>query len=108
MTLYSKIYIGSNTHLIELVDLTDNAGTIQTTATVTLVTLTDAATGTAVTGLTLPLAMLHVGSGLYRATLPAPLSMTARKRYLATITASTPGGALGEWTERLTAQAREA
>lgn len=105
---HSTLYVGDNTHLVELVGLEDSDGTVDTGATVELTALVDARTGDTVTGVTLPLAMAHVSAGLYRATLPHGLSATAGRKYLATIRASGSQNFEGEWTEVLIAKRRAA
>ena len=105
---HSALYVGDNTHLVEVKDLKDNDGVVQTDATVQLTALVDKLTGDAVTGVTLPLSMPHVSSGLYRATLPHGLSATAGLLYLATIKAIGSQSFRAEWVETLVAQARAA
>lgn len=110
MTTHSAIYVGDNSHLIELIGLQDNDGAVQTNATVQLTALVDARTGTTVTGagLTLPLTMPHISVGTYRAQLPPALSIVAGRTYLATVKATGSQGFKGEWTETLIAQRRAA
>lgn len=105
---HSALYVGDNTHLVEVVDLQDNAGAVQTTATVNLTALVDKLTGATVTGVTLPLSMPHVAAGLYRATLPHGLSAVAGRTYLATIKAVGTQSFRAEWVETLIAKARAA
>jgi hypothetical protein len=105
---HSALYVGDNTHLVEVKDLKDNDGAVQTDATVQLTALVDKLTGDAVTGVTLPLSMPHVSAGLYRATLPHGLSVTAGQLYLATIKAIGSQSFRAEWVETLVAQVRAA
>jgi hypothetical protein len=108
MSSHSTLYVGDNTHVLELVDLQDNEGAVQTDATVQLTALVDAQTGAAVTGVTLPLSMPHVSGGLYRAILPHGLSVRAGHIYSATIKALGTQSFRAEWVERLLAQERAA
>jgi hypothetical protein len=105
---HSVLYIGDNTHVVELVDLVDHLDVVQTDANVQMTALVDKITGETVTGVTLPLDMLHVAAGLYRATLPHALSATVGRTYLATIKAVGSQGFRGEWIETLIARARAA
>ena len=107
MTTHSTLYTNDNTHVVELVDLTDHLGTLQTNATVEMTSLVDRS-GVVVTGVTVPLSMPHIAAGLYRATLPHGLSITAGKTYIATIKAVGAQGFRGEWRETLIAEVRRA
>lgn len=104
---HSTLYVGDNTHLVEVVDLKDHADAVQTDATVQMTALVDSE-GTTVTGVTLPLAMPHVAAGLYRATVPHGLSVVVGAIYRATIKAVGSQGFRAEWTERLVAKTRAA
>ncbi len=103
---HSTLYVGDNTHVVEVVGLQDQDGVIETAANVQLTALVDAKTGTAVTGITLPLSMPHVAAGLYRATLAHGLSAVAGRLYIATIKATGSQSFRGEWTETLIAKQR--
>lgn len=103
---HSSLYVGDNTHVVEVVDLQDSTGTVDTAATVQLTALVDARTGTTVSGVSLPLAMPHVSAGLYRATLPHGLGITAGRLYRATIKAEGSQNFRAEWQETLIAQVR--
>ena len=105
---HSALYVGDNTHIVEVVDLQDHLGNVQTDATVQMTALVDALTGAAVSGVSLPLAIPHVAAGLYRATLAHGLVLTARRKYNATIKAIGSQGFRAEWQEVLLAQVRRA
>jgi hypothetical protein len=105
---HSALYVGDNTHVVEVIDLQDHLGVVQIDATVQMTALVDAATGAAVSGVTVPLSMPHVALGLYRAVLPHGLSITARRKYHATIKAVGSQGFRAEWVEVLMAQVRHA
>ena len=105
---HSTLYVGDNTHVVEVADLRDNAGVVETAATVTMTALVDKQTGAPVTGVTLPLSMPHVAAGLYRATVPHGLSAVAGRTYLATIKAVGSQSFRAQWTETLVAEIRRA
>lgn len=105
---HSTLYVGDNTHIVEVSDLRDNAGTVDTGASVTLTALVEKRTGTAVTGVALPLSMPHVADGLYQAILPHGLSVVAGRTYLATIKATGSQTFRAQWTETLIAEERRA
>lgn len=103
---HSTLYVGDNTHVVEVVGLQDQDGVVETAATVQLTALIDAKTGEAVTGVVLPLSMPHVSAGLYRATLPHGLSAVAGRKYVATIKATGSQSFRAQWTESLVAKTR--
>lgn len=105
---HSTLYVNDNTHVVELVDLTDHLGSVQTNATVEMTSLVDRSTGAVVTGVTVPLSMPHIAAGLYRATLPHGLSVQAGRAYIATVKAVGAQGFRGEWRETLIAEVRRA
>lgn len=86
----------SNDNLFEVVGLKDAADNSAITSGTITVTLVDSA-GTQVTGETWPLAMSHVGAGLWRATLVDTLSLTAGNFYTAQVSANAGAGKLGYW-----------
>lgn len=110
--MHSALYVGDNTHVVEVSNLRDHENTLDTGATVRLEALVDRQTGEAVTGpgLTLPLVLPHVTAepGTYRETLPAGLSAVANRWYLATLTALGSQGFRAEWQENLLAKVRRA
>lgn len=101
----SEYFVG-NTMVARLSSLVDHNNNIVTSATVTLETLEET-DGTAVTGVTLPLAMSHIASGLYEAEVSSAAAVTAGKQYYGTIKA-VDGTATGEWRETLVAKTRVA
>jgi hypothetical protein len=101
----SAIYTG-NSQVIIADGLKDRDGAAITNGTVRLVALVDNR-GRDVTGVTLPLAMSHVGEGVYEGALPDDLGIRAGSIYKATVTADV-AGVVGEWTETLVAQVRRA
>lgn len=105
---HSSLYVGDNTHVVEVSDLQDSTGTVDTLATVQMTALVDKRTGTTVTGVTLPIAMPHIAAGLYRATVPHGLSVVAGRTYLATIKAVGSQSFRAQWTETLIAEVRRA
>lgn len=104
---HSALHVGS-THILEVEGLKDHLDAVQTDATVELVSLTDKRTGAAVAGVTVPLAMPHVSSGLYRATLPHGAVLTAGRVYEGLFRAVGIQGFRAEWIETLIASVREA
>lgn len=107
MTTHSNIYVGDNTHVVEVVDLQDNEGTVDTAATVQMTSVVDS-TGVAVSGVTVPLAMPHIAAGLYRATLPPGGAFVAGRKYRAKFNAVGSQGFRAEWVESLVAKTRAA
>jgi hypothetical protein len=99
----SNLYV-DNTMVIVLEDVTDHNDNILTGATVTLSALTDLS-GTAVTGVTLPITCTHVSSGKYEGTLPETAVVTAGSTYKGTVTAVN-GSDQGTWVETLIAKTR--
>jgi hypothetical protein len=102
---HSTIFVDDNTHVLELVGLVDNLGAVQTDATVKVTAVVDQ-NGLAVTGVTVPITLPHIGSGLYRAILPAGGSFHAGRRYNATFSAIGTQGYHGQWEETVVAQTR--
>jgi hypothetical protein len=107
MTTHSTIYVGENTHILEVVNLMDHLDAVQTDATVTVTAIVDSA-GSAVSGVTVPITLNHVSAGLYRATLPHGGGFTAGRKYRATFKAVGSQGFRGEWVETLIAKVRAA
>jgi hypothetical protein len=108
MTAHASIvYFGQNSHVVELQDLRDVDGVLQTTATVTLVTIVRYGTTIPVSGLSFPYSMPHIGSGNYRVALPVTSGFLNGQRYEATIRA-VAGSSAGEWTETIAVQLRRA
>jgi hypothetical protein len=107
MTAHSSIYVGDNTHIVEVVDLQDNLGVVETAATVQMVSVLDRL-GVAVSGVTVPLALAHIASGTYRATLPHGGAFVAGQIYKAKITAVGSQSFRAEWVETLIARTRAA
>lgn len=103
---HSVLYVGDNTHIVELIDLRDHLGAVQLDASVSLTDLIDAKSGDDVAGVTLPLSMLHVADGLYRAILPYNITIAEGRKYYATIKAVGSQGFRGEWRETLIADVR--
>ena len=64
--------------------------------------------GVAVPGITVPIVLVHMGSGLYRAVLPTGGTFTHGRRYNATFSAIGTQGYHGQWEETLLAQTRRA
>ena len=105
----SAIYIGDNTHVVEVLALEDNLGVAQLDATVSMTAIVDAVTMEDASGTqTLPLGLQHAGSGNYRATIDPGLAITASRKYLATIKAVGTQGFKAQWEEVLLAQVRRA
>lgn len=92
--------------VLSLSGLKDRDGVVLEDATVTLVSLKDAA-GTDVAGLTYPLALSHVADGLYEVSIPNTISVVARGVYKAKIKA-VHDGRTATWTETAIAKEREA
>jgi hypothetical protein len=108
MTLQSTIYVGANTHVVEVQNLKDSAGITQTDATVTLSTITDLRTGVQVAGISFPILLAHIGSGLYRGLIPHDAGFIANRVYSAAISAVSSAGYRALWDERLVAKVRNA
>lgn len=105
--MHSTIYVG-NTSIIQLDELANQDGTYQNDATVTLQSLTDKASGTAVSGVTVPLSMSYVAAsdGKYQGTIAHGAGLTAGKVYLATVRAVSASGQRAEWVETVIAKER--
>lgn len=105
---HSTIYIGENTHDVEIAELKDRDGNVQTDAAAQLTAIKDSV-GTDVAGVPgLPLTLAHVSNGLYRGTLVNGGSFVAGQTYKATIKATGSQGYKAEWIETLIAAARAA
>lgn len=102
----SVVHIGDNSHVVEVEDLKDLDGTVQTDATVTLTALTEKVSGDTVSNVTLPLTLTHVSSGLYRGVVPYNAGFEEGKFYDATIKAVGSQGYRAQWTETLKAKKR--
>ena len=100
MSRHSSLYLGT-TSLIEVDGLTNDQGVYQNNATVTLQSLVDRRTGTAVSGLTVPLSMAYVAgsNGKYQAVLPHTVSVTPGRLYDATVLAISSSGQRRTWYE---------
>lgn len=107
MTAHSTIFVGDNTHIVEVADLQDNLGVVETAATVTMTAVVDA-DGVAVSGVTVPLSIPHIAAGTYRATLPHGGAFVAGRQYRATIKAVGSQSFRAQWTETLVAKVRAA
>lgn len=107
MTTHSAIYVGDNTHVLEVVDLQDHLGVVQTDAAVQVTSVLDSA-GAAVAGVSVPIVLNHIGSGLYRNTLPHGGAFVAGRKYAATFKAVGSQGFRAEWIESLIAKVRAA
>lgn len=107
MTTHSNIYVGENTHVLEVVDLQDHEGTVQVDATVQVTAITTTA-GVAVVGVTVPISLIHVADGLYRGILPHGGEFSAGRTYKATFKAVGSQGYRAEWIETLVSKYRAA
>lgn len=101
---HSNLYVGNNTHVIELVDLKDPDGNLVSSASVSMTELLDS-DGAAVAGVTPPIAMSLVSAGYYRGTLPDGLTLTVGDLYFARVKA-TSGGFKYDARETLIAKVR--
>lgn len=89
-----------NTNVLDLVGLkSEIEGTFINNGTVT-VTVTDAATDTAISGATWPLTMSYIAasSGNYRAILSDALPLVPKTSYIAHITANGGADRIGRWS----------
>jgi hypothetical protein len=107
MAQASAIYVGDNTHIVEVLELEDNLGEPELNATVEMTALVDVATSEAVTGVTLPLALAHVSGGNYQGIIDPGMDIVAGRKYAATISAVGSQDFHAEWTEILLAQVRK-
>jgi len=107
VSTHSGIYVGANTHVVEVVGLQDDLGVVQVDATVQMTAVVDR-NGVAVSGVTVPLSMPHVAAGLYRAILPHGGQFVAGQTYKATLTAVGSQSFRAEWVESLVAKVRAA
>jgi hypothetical protein len=107
MSTQSTLYIGNNTHVLEVLGLQDHVGTEQSDAIVQLLSIT-ASDGSAVSGVSVPIVLAHISNGDYRNTLPAGGAFVAGRKYTATFHAAGSQGFVGEWTESLIAKRRAA
>lgn len=105
--IHSSIYVGDNTHIVEVVELEDYLGVPQLDATVSMTAVIDSH-GVAVSGVTVPLSLVHQGDALYRAVLPVGGAFVQGRVYRATIKATSVNGYKAEWVERLVAKVRAA
>ena len=101
----SAIYTGNSSVMIAE-GLKDRDGTAITNATVQLTALVDNR-GRDVTGVSLPVALSHVGDGTYEGELPDNMGIRAGSTYKATVVA-VASGVTAEWEETLIAQKRTA
>lgn len=107
MTTHSTIYVGDNTHVLEVAELQDNLGVAETAATVTVTAVLDS-TGAAVSGVTVPITLPHIAAGTYRATLPHGGAFLAGRLYSVTFKAVGSQSFRAQWTETLVAKERAA
>jgi hypothetical protein len=105
-TKSSSVYVGENTHVVEVVGLKDHEDNVQTDAVVTLVSIVDKATGEELAGVNVPCVLTHIGEGLYQERFTAEFVVGGV--YEATITAVSSSGIEAEWSETLVAKKRRA
>jgi hypothetical protein len=108
MSTHSTVYVGNNTNLAELLDLKDEDGNVITNALVELESVIDRRTGQAVSGISVPATLTHVGNGAYRGSLAAGAGFVAGRIYEAQFVAFGGGGQVAEWIETLIAKRRAA
>ena len=105
---HSTIYVGT-TSVAEVDELENQDGAYQNEATVTLESLVDRVTGTAVAGLAVPLTLSYVtaSNGKYQGTIPHSVSLSSGRWYIATFLAISDGKRT-VWEEKARASVREA
>jgi hypothetical protein len=104
---HSTIFVGDNTHTVELDEVEDHDRTRQINATVTVTSVIDKSTGLPPAGLPgLPLAMPHVANGKYRAVVAAGVAFVAGRLYEVKFSAVGAQGFHGEWVELCIAKVR--
>lgn len=103
----SQVLFIENDNAVVLNALRDLDGNYINSATVTLESLVDRATGAAVTGITPPVSMPYVAAsnGVYRALLPHTLGLTLGKYYRAKVKVVS-GTMDGVWYEDLVCRLR--
>ncbi len=96
----STLAINSN-GMLQVLGLKDHNSVIQNDATVTLISFVNRATGEAVTGITLPLAVTYIAAsaGNYEAQIPHDTSVVVDDMYSMTVRAILASSARREWTE---------
>lgn len=102
----SIIYVGENTHDVELQDLKDQNGVAQTNATVNCTAVVDS-DGAAMSGASVPISMQHIANGTYRGLIPHTVPFVVNQRYFVTIKATSIDGFRGEWREECKAVIRQ-
>lgn len=106
--MHSQVYVGDNSHVIEVEDLKDFAGAIQTDAAVNLTALVERDGKKEVSGVTLPITLDHISQGLYRGTIPYEADFEVGRAYQATVKAVGTQGFRAEWLETVIAKRRRA
>jgi hypothetical protein len=89
------IYTGNNANVIEIRDVTNTVTTAVDTGATVSVTLTDKS-GAEVAGATWPVNMPHVSAGLYRVTIPPPLTLVEDREYNVKVLLAGSAGEPGE------------
>jgi len=102
----SYVYIG-NDSLVVLTGLKTRSGALITDAVVNMTAFVDR-NGTAVSGVSLPLQLNHIGSGNYEAVMSKSVAVVVGKTDTATIVAVAASGLTGEWFETVVAMKRAA
>lgn len=108
MSKHSTIYVGENTHVVEVLNLRDNLGNVQSDAVVQVVSVRRQGSTEDVEGLTLPIPLAHVEGGDYRAIIPHGADFRANRTYELGIQAMGSQGYFAEWSEKLLAVVRRA